>query len=82
MEETLQHEATTQCAGLSPTSPRNHRSNGSQAGHALTFNLDHSMGADHRSREKMEKAMEKGETCIECHKGIAHKLPEGMEDDD
>ena len=31
-----------------PTSPGNHRSDGSQAGHALTFKLDHSKGADHR----------------------------------
>ncbi len=36
-----------------------------------------------RGKEKMEKAMEKGKTCIECHKGIAHKLPaEYLEDDD
>jgi hypothetical protein len=28
--------------------PRNHRSNGPEAGHALTFKLDHSMGADHQ----------------------------------
>lgn len=28
-----------------------------------------------RGREKMEEAMQKGETCIECHKGIAHALP-------
>jgi nitrate/TMAO reductase-like tetraheme cytochrome c subunit len=28
-----------------------------------------------RAREKMEEAMQKGKTCIECHKGIAHKLP-------
>lgn len=28
-----------------------------------------------RGREKMEEAMQKGITCIECHKGIAHKLP-------
>jgi len=28
-----------------------------------------------RGREKMEEAMQKGVTCIECHKGIAHKLP-------
>jgi len=24
-----------------------------------------------------ERALEKGETCIDCHKGIAHELPEG-----
>ena len=34
-----------------------------------------------RGREKMQRAFEKGETCIECHKGIAHKLPEDYEDD-
>lgn len=28
-----------------------------------------------RAREKMEGAEKKGETCIDCHKGIAHKLP-------
>lgn len=28
-----------------------------------------------RAREKMEEAMQKGKTCIECHKGIAHQLP-------
>jgi nitrate/TMAO reductase-like tetraheme cytochrome c subunit len=28
-----------------------------------------------RSREKMEGAAAKGETCIDCHKGIAHRLP-------
>jgi len=35
----------------------------------------------HRAREKMEPAMEKGKTCIECHKGIAHKNPEEDDDD-
>ncbi len=34
-----------------------------------------------RAAEKMEPAMEKGTTCIECHKGIAHNLPEGYGDD-
>ncbi len=28
-----------------------------------------------RSKEKMQKAAEEKKTCIECHKGIAHKLP-------
>ncbi|RPI46062.1 MAG: Denitrification system component NirT [Betaproteobacteria bacterium] len=28
-----------------------------------------------RAREKMEEAMNKGVTCIECHKGVAHTLP-------
>ena len=37
-----------------------------------------------RSAEKMQKVIDKntGETCIDCHKGIAHKLPEGYEDED
>ena len=39
---------------------------------------------ERRSAEKMRKVIDKktGETCIECHKGIAHKLPEGYDDDD
>ena len=28
-----------------------------------------------RAREKMQEGHEKGETCITCHKGIAHKMP-------
>ncbi|MBC8209843.1 MAG: NapC/NirT family cytochrome c [Gammaproteobacteria bacterium] len=37
-----------------------------------------------RSAEKMQQAIEKGskETCIDCHQGIAHKLPDGYGDDD
>ncbi len=50
MEYTLQHKETEQCVGLPPASPGNHRSNGSQAGHALTFKLDHSTGADQRHK--------------------------------
>jgi cytochrome c-type protein NapC len=34
-----------------------------------------------RAEEKMRRAMDKGKTCIECHKGIAHKLPEDYDDD-
>ena len=33
-----------------------------------------------RPREKHPEAMEKGKTCIDCHKGIAHRLPEDYED--
>lgn len=29
------------------------------------------------ARDAMEAARESGMSCIECHKGIAHKLPEG-----
>ncbi|HEY5633583.1 MAG TPA: NapC/NirT family cytochrome c [Burkholderiaceae bacterium] len=30
-----------------------------------------------RAQEKMEKGRKDGKTCIECHKGVAHKLPPG-----
>ena len=30
-----------------------------------------------RSRIRHDEALEKGQTCIDCHKGVAHKLPEG-----
>ena len=36
---------------------------------------------DRRSREKMEPAMDEGKTCIECHKGVAHRLPPDEDDD-
>ena len=45
MAETLQHHQTTQCFGLPPASPGNHRPDGPKAGHALTFKLDQSVGA-------------------------------------
>lgn len=35
-----------------------------------------------RGAEKMETAMDKGKTCIECHKGVAHKLPPEYEEED
>ncbi|MBZ0161408.1 MAG: NapC/NirT family cytochrome c [Notoacmeibacter sp.] len=28
-----------------------------------------------RASEKMQEGMKKGDTCIDCHKGITHKLP-------
>lgn len=28
-----------------------------------------------RASEKMQEGIEEGKTCIECHKGIAHKMP-------
>ncbi|MCP4432847.1 MAG: hypothetical protein GY806_17890 [Gammaproteobacteria bacterium] len=30
-----------------------------------------------RRRHTLERKLKKGETCIDCHKGIAHTLPEG-----
>lgn len=39
-------------------------------------------GQDKSARKKhtIERRLEKGETCIDCHKGIAHELPEGYEE--
>ncbi len=34
-----------------------------------------------RPRQKHPRAFEKGETCIECHKGVAHELPDGGGED-
>jgi nitrate/TMAO reductase-like tetraheme cytochrome c subunit len=38
--------------------------------HAMDFE-----NQSRRAREKMKEGIEQGKTCIECHKGIAHKLP-------
>jgi len=35
-----------------------------------------------RGREKMQEGLKTGKTCIDCHKGIAHKLPDNYEKDD
>lgn len=32
-----------------------------------------------RKKHTVERMRERNETCIDCHKGIAHKLPEGYE---
>jgi len=32
-----------------------------------------------QKKHNKERMLERGETCIDCHKGIAHKLPEGYE---
>lgn len=34
-----------------------------------------------KAREFHENALRNGQTCIDCHKGLAHKLPEGIEED-
>ena len=31
---------------------------------------------DSYARKRHERALEKGETCIDCHDGIANELPE------
>ncbi len=35
-----------------------------------------------RGVEKMQAGIKEGKTCIECHQGIAHKLPAGFADED
>jgi cytochrome c-type protein NapC len=35
-----------------------------------------------RARKQHELAQKNNETCIDCHKGIAHKKPKGMKEDD
>jgi cytochrome c-type protein NapC len=37
---------------------------------------------DRFARKKHENAPDRGQTCIDCHKGIGHKLPEGAEADE
>ncbi|MGD8843467.1 MAG: NapC/NirT family cytochrome c [Gammaproteobacteria bacterium] len=32
-----------------------------------------------RKKHSLERMQKRGESCIDCHKGIAHKLPEGYE---
>ena len=34
-----------------------------------------------RSRRKHEAALQDGKTCIDCHKGIAHELPDEYEEE-
>lgn len=35
-----------------------------------------------RASRQHERANERGQTCIDCHKGIAHHKPEGMTEED
>ena len=37
---------------------------------------------DRFARKKHENAPDRGQTCIDCHKGIGHKLPKGAETED
>jgi cytochrome c-type protein NapC len=34
---------------------------------------------EERSASRHDEAIEAGYTCIDCHKGIAHSLPEGYD---
>ena len=36
---------------------------------------------DRFAARKHQKAFEQGQTCIECHKGVVHSLPESMDED-
>ncbi len=45
--------------------------------HAMDFKKQ-----SRRAAEKMKEGHEEGKTCIDCHKGVAHKLPAGFEKDD
>ncbi|MFV0360211.1 NapC/NirT family cytochrome c [Tropicimonas sp.] len=44
---------------------------GCHSEHAMDFSRQ-----DPEAAEQMQAGFEKGETCIDCHKGIAHKLPD------
>jgi cytochrome c-type protein NapC len=35
-----------------------------------------------RARKQHEMAQRDGNTCIDCHKGIAHQKPKGMKEED
>ena len=35
-----------------------------------------------RARTKMQSGLKEGQTCIDCHKGVAPRLPEDYEDED
>ena len=37
---------------------------------------------DRYARKRHERALAKGETCIDCHDGIAHELPERPDEDE
>ncbi len=45
--------------------------------HALIYMDLEKQDKSARRKHNPERAAEKGETCIDCHKGIAHTLPEG-----
>jgi cytochrome c-type protein NapC len=37
---------------------------------------------ERRPRERHPQGMKEGKSCIDCHKGIAHSLPEDYEPED
>ncbi len=44
--------------------------------HALVYMDLEKQDKSARKKHTLERAEEKGETCIDCHKGVAHSLPE------
>ena len=36
---------------------------------------------ERRSQKRHAKGQNKGQTCIDCHKGVAHELPEGWDEE-
>jgi hypothetical protein len=57
MEVPLQYEEAAQYIGLSPPGPRSYRPDGPRTGHALTFTLDHSMGASQLCLQQFPKPL-------------------------
>lgn len=47
--------------------------------HALESMVLEEQDKSARKKHTLERKIEKDETCIDCHKGIAHTLPEGYE---
>lgn len=47
--------------------------------HALEAMDLESQDKSAQKKHTLERKIEKGESCIDCHKGIAHQLPEGYE---
>ena len=48
--------------------------------HALVYMDLEKQDKSARKKHTLERKKKKGETCIDCHKGIAHSLPEEYEE--
>jgi len=57
-------------------------SNSRECRNCHSYDAMHWKKQSRRAARDMKRAQEKGKTCIECHKGIAHMLPRDYEDDD
>lgn len=56
-------------------------SNSRECRNCHSYEAMHFKNQSKRAVKAMKPAQEKGKTCIECHKGIAHKLPADYEED-